>query len=317
VKRSSFVSALGTLCALSRPVSELAAATGPTVVHAASSIDDDATPFIYAIQSGLFTRNGIDADLSRSSSGAASVAGVVGGSFQIAKSSVTSLSTAHARGVPLVWIAPGGGYDSTQPQLIGIVVRADAGIKSGADLNGKTVGVSALNDYFSLAARTWADKHGGDSSTIKLTEIPMSQARAAVASGRIDAAIIVQPFFQEASADPKVRIIGDPSAALGSHLIQSVWFSSSDFVAQNPDTIDRFIRTMRDAAAYVNGHHAETADVVSKFMKIDAGPLTTRVPMAVRFIPGQIQSLIDQQAKYKMIPATFDVRDVIYPPALK
>jgi hypothetical protein len=27
--------------------------------------------------------------------------------------------------------------------------------------------------------------------------------------------------------------------------------------------------------------------------------------------------LIDLQARYKMIPATFDVHDVIYPPALR
>ncbi len=63
-------------------------------------------------------------------SGAASVAGVVGGSFQIAKSSVTSLCTAHARGLPLIWIAPGGEYDGSLPPVIGLIVRAD-----GSDQN--------------------------------------------------------------------------------------------------------------------------------------------------------------------------------------
>ena len=37
----------------------------------------------------------------------------------------------------------------------------------------------------------------------------------------------------------------------------------------------------------------------------------------VRFNPAQMQSLVDAQARYKMIPASFDVRDVIYPPALR
>jgi len=316
MKRSAFVSALGTLCLAARPLAAPAAGA-PAVIHAASSIDDDATPFIYAMQSGIFARYGIVADLSRATSGAASVAGVIGGSFQIAKSSVTSLSAAHARGLPLVWVAPGGEYDSSLPPVIGLIVRADGPIKNGADLNGKTVGVSALNDYFSLAARAWTDQHGGDSSTVKLTEIPMSQAQAAVLTGRIDSAVVVQPFFQDAAADPKVRIIGDPSSAIGAHLMQSTWFSSADFVAQNADVIDRFMRAMREASTYVNGHHAQTGDVLAKYLKIDVPPMKERIPLGVRFKLAQIQPEIDLQARYKMIPATFDVHDVIYPPALR
>jgi NitT/TauT family transport system substrate-binding protein len=317
MERSTFVASLGALAVLSRPIAARAAATAPAVIHAASSIDDDATPFIWAVQTGLLGKNGIDADLQRATSGAASVAGVVGGSFQIAKSSVTSLCTAHSRGLPLIWIAPGGEYDGSLPPVIGLIVRADGPIKTGADLNGKTVGVSALNDFFSLASRAWTDAHGGDSSTIKLTEIPMSQASAAVATGRIDAAIVVQPFFETAKSDPKLRIIGDPSSALGAHFMQSCWFTSADFAAKNADVVDRFIRVMREAATYVNGHHAETADIVPKFMKVDVEPLKVRIPLGVRFNPPQMQALIDTQARYKMIPVAFDVHDVIYPGALR
>jgi NitT/TauT family transport system substrate-binding protein len=316
MERRSFVSAVASLCAVSRAPAALAAGA-PVVVHAASSIDDDANPFIWAMQSGLFRRNGIEADLQRATSGAASVAGIVGGTFQIAKSSVTSLTVAHARGLPLVWIAPGGEYDNSLPPVIGLIVRADGPIRTGADLNGKIVGVTALNDFFSLAARAWTDAHGGDSSTIKLTEIPMSQTAAAVTTGRIDAAIVVQPFYETAKNDPKVRIIGDPSSALGLHFMQSAWFTSKDFAAQNPAAIEAFMRVMREASTYVNTHHAETADLLAKFMKIDVEPLKARVPMGLRFNPAQMQSLIDAQARYKMIPASFDVRDVIYPPALR
>ncbi|MGA2393066.1 MAG: ABC transporter substrate-binding protein [Candidatus Lustribacter sp.] len=316
MQRKTFVLGLAALGLLD-PGAIRAAVADAAVIHAASSIDDDATPFIWAIQSGLFAKNGIDADLQRATSGAASVAGVIGGSFQIAKSSVTSLCTAHARGLPLVWIAPGGEYDSSLPPVIGLIVRADGPVKTGSDLNGKTVGVSALNDFFSLAARAWTDAHGGDSSTLKLTEIPMSQSSAAVASGRIDAAIVVQPFFEEAKADPKIRIIGDPSSALGAHFMQSTWFASTDFAAKNGPVVERFIRVMREASAYVNGHHAETADLVGKFMKVDVEPLKVRIPQGVRFNPAQMQALVDVQARYKMIPASFDVHDVIYPAALR
>ena len=83
MKRRTFVAAIGAVCTANGPRDVFAAS--PAVVHAASSIDDDATPFIWAIQIGLFRRNGIDADLQRATSGAASVAGVIGGTFQIAQ----------------------------------------------------------------------------------------------------------------------------------------------------------------------------------------------------------------------------------------
>ena len=252
VKRSTFVSGMGTLCALARPLAARAAGT-PAVIHAASSIDDDATPFIYAMQSGLFRRYDIDADLQRSTSGAASVAGVLGGTFQIAKSSVTSLSAAHARGLPLTWIAPAGEYDSKLPQVIGLIVRADGPIKTAADLNGKTVGVSAIDDVFTLACTRLDRRHGGDSSTIKLTEMPMSQTRARRPKPAASTpASSSNRFSSAATGRRKVRVIGDPISGIGGHFMQSAWFTSGDFAAKNPDAIDRFIRAMREASTYVN-----------------------------------------------------------------
>jgi ABC-type nitrate/sulfonate/bicarbonate transport system substrate-binding protein len=119
-----------------------------------------------------------------------------------------------------------------------------------------------------------------------------------------------------ALADGKVRGIGDPISGIGGHFMQSAWFTSADFAAKNPDAIDRFIRTMREAATYANGHHAETGAMLLKFLNLDV-PLTSRVPLGVRFNTAQIQSVIDLQVRYKMLPATFDARDVIYPAALR
>jgi NitT/TauT family transport system substrate-binding protein len=285
-------------------------------MRAAATLDDDATPYIYAMQSGLFHKYDIDGTLSRATNGAAIASGVLGGSFECGKSGITTLCVAHARGVPLVWIAPAGEYDVNAPARVGLLVRSDGPLKSGADLNGKTLGVSGLNDVFSLAVRGWSDAHGGDSSTLKLTEIPMSQAALAAETGRLDAAVVVEPFLGAALAAGKVRSLGDPISGIGGHFMQSAWFTSADFAAKNPEAIDHFIRAMREAATYANAHHAETAGMLLKFLNIDV-PLTSRVPLGVRFNPAQIQAVIDLQVRYKMLPASFDARDVIYPAALR
>jgi ABC-type nitrate/sulfonate/bicarbonate transport system substrate-binding protein len=313
MQRNAFLASLGALSVAGRPAT---AATALATIRAAATLDDDATPYIYAMQSGLFRRYGIEADLQRAVNGASIAAGVLGGSFEVGKSGVTTLSSAHARGVPLVWIAPAGEYDSSQPGRVALVTRTDSAIKTGADLNGKTIGVSGINDVFSLGVRAWTDQHGGDSATLKLTEIPMSQAALAAETGRLDATVVIEPFLQLAVAGGKVRAVCDPISGIATHFMQSAWFTSVDFAAKNPDAIDHFIHAMREASAYANAHHAETASMVLKFINIDV-PMTSRIPLGVRFNPAQMQSVVDLQLRYKMLPAAFDVRDVLYPGALR
>src|SRR5580698_7866104 len=213
MQRNAFLAGAGALCAAASPPA-VQAATEPVVMRAAATLDDDATPFIWATQNGNFRRNGIDASITRGTSGAAIAAGVIGGAYEIGKSSITTLCAAHSRNVPLVWIAPAGEYDSSMTMRLAMIVKADSPIKTGADLNGKTIGVSGLNDIFSLTSRAWADKNGGDSSTIKLTEIPMQQAALAVEAGRIDAAVVIQPFLDAALAAGRVRVLADPNSAV-------------------------------------------------------------------------------------------------------
>lgn len=314
MQRKTFVPALAALCAA--PLA--ARAADPIAIRAAATLDDDATPFIYGMQSGLFARDGISAELERATNGASIAAGVLGGTFQVGKSGITTLCAAHANNVPLVWVAPAGEYDSRNPGRVALVVRAESPIRSGngADLNGKTLGVSGLNDVFSLAVKSWTDKHGGDSATLKLTEIPMAQSAAAVESGRLDAAVVIEPFLDVAIAGGKLRAIGDPVSGIADHFMQSLWFTSADFAAKNPAAIATFVRAMRESAAYCNAHPSETAPMLLKFLNLNA-PLSSRIPLGVRFNLPQIQATIDLQVRYKMLPARFDARDVIVPAALR
>jgi NitT/TauT family transport system substrate-binding protein len=288
-----------------------------TAIRATSAIDDPATPYLYAIESGLFRKNGIDATLERSTSGAAAASAVVGGSFEVGKASVISFLSAHVRGLPLVAVAAAGDYDAAKPTAA-LAVRPDATIRTGADLNGKIVAVSAINDLFSLAARAWIDAHGGDSSSVKFIELPMSSAAATIASGRVDAAVMVHPFLARALEAGTIRVAGDPVSALGNHHTDSLWFTTIAYAQKNPGVIDRFMRTIRDAAVYVNGHPTETAPLLTKFAKMDStDAMTHRTLQGTRLDPVNLQPMIDAAARYKTIPERFDAKDLIYANALR
>jgi NitT/TauT family transport system substrate-binding protein len=313
LSRSAFIAA----AALGTALPRLAGAQALAPLRATSAIDDAATPFLYAMESGLFRKNGFDASLERATNGAAAASAVVGGSFEVGKSSVISLLSAHVRGLPIVVVAPAGDYDSSRPSAA-LVVKADSPLRSGADFNGKTVAVSALNDSFSLSMRTWVDLHGGDASTLKLIEIPMSASAAAITSGRIDAAVLIQPFLRPALDSGAVRVLGDPVSAFGNHHTDSAWFTTTAFTQTNPDAVNRFMRAIRDAAIYVNGHPSETAYLLAKFAMVQPSDvMKMRVIQGVRLDTANFQVLIDAAARYKIIPERFEARDLIYPNALK
>jgi NitT/TauT family transport system substrate-binding protein len=215
------------------------------------------------------------------------------------------------------FVGRAGDYAGARPSAA-LAVRADSPLRSGADFNGKTVAVSALNDSFSLSMRTWVDAHGGDASTLKLIEIPMSASAAAIANGRIDAAVLIQPFLRPALESGAIRVLGDPVSAFGNHHTDSAWFTTTAFAQRNPDVVNRFMRTIRDAAAYVNGHPAETAYLLAKFAMVQPSDvMKMRVLQGTRLDTANFQVLIDAAARYKIIPERFDARDLIYQGALK
>jgi NitT/TauT family transport system substrate-binding protein len=281
-------------------------------IKAAGVPEDSATPVLWAQQSGIFRRYGLDVQLESQRSGAAIVAGVVGGAYQIGKSSLAALVIAHTKGVPIVCIAPAGLYDTANP-VIALLVKADSPFRTGADLNNKTVAVSSLNDVYTLAAKAWVDQNGGNSSTLKLLELPVTAVAEAVANGRVDAAGCAMPALQEALDGGRVKILSHFYDAIAPRFLVQAWFTTSDYAKKNPGVVRAFARGEHDGAVYANAHHQQTVDAEAKFTGIEAGVIAkmTRFTYATSLDARDIQPLIDVSAKYKVISAPYDARELI------
>lgn len=290
------------------------AAAESRTLRAASSGDDDATPFLYAQDSGLFKKAGITARLERAASGSAVAAGVVGGAYDVGKSSLLALITAHAHGVPVTIVAPAGEYDERAP-IAGLIVKANGSIRSAKDLNGKVVAVSSLNDLYTISTKAWVDQHGGDSRTLRLIELPISAVPEALEQGRIDAGNVLEPHLRFAVESGKAQVLAHPFDAIAPQFLYTAWFTTKDVAAKDRDLLERFSRVIHDAAIYANGHHAETADALSAFTKVDPKIIakSTRSTAGIVLDPRQVQPVIDAAAKYNAIAGPFDARDLIDP----
>jgi NitT/TauT family transport system substrate-binding protein len=276
---------------------------------------DDITPVLYGVRSGMFKKAGLDVQLFPASSGTAVAQAVIGGSYEVGKSSLVSLMNAHLRGLPLYLIASGAVYDSSAPYAE-LVVAADSTYKSGKDLDGKLIGVPALNDLNVVVADGWVDQHGGDSKTLKFLEIPNAAATPALAEHRIDAYVMLYPPLAEALDTKKIKILGPAYDSVGKHFVFAGWFASKAWADAHPELAKKFAAVLYQSASYANKHHAETAPMIADMTKIPVETIERmpRTDGSTSTDPKQIQPLIDAAAKYKLIPESFPAKDLIWTP---
>ena len=290
----------------------LAAQTMPQLLLAGVG-EESITPALWAAQSGMFRKAGLDVTVQPASSGTAIAAGVAGGAYTVGKSSLVAIITAHAKGLPFVFVAGGSLYDTKFPYSV-LTVKADSPFKTAADLNGKTLAVPALSDLTTFATKAWVDSHGGNSASLKLLEFPFAQIPDALAAGRVDAGFIADPVLAQALEAKKVRIFAHAFDAVAPEFMVTGWFVTSDYAAKNAATLEKFSRVMHEADAYIVAHPADAVSTLSKFANVDAAIIekSHRIGYAT-LEPKLIQPVIDICAKYKAIPAAFDAKELIAP----
>jgi NitT/TauT family transport system substrate-binding protein len=295
----------------------LAFAQTLTPVRVASSPNDDLIAVLLGLENGAFRKAGLDVTLTKANSGSAVAVAVAGGAVDIGKSSLLSVLAARAKNLPFVLVAPSGIYTAEAPTA-GLIVGVNSPIRTGHDMNGKTVGVSGLNDLTSLSTQAWVDQNGGDSKTLKFLEVPVSAIGESVASGRIDAGCLPNPGMAQAVASGKARLLAPAVSAIARRFAQAAFFSMADYVAKNKATVAAFRKVIEEGSAYANTHHAQMIPILAKFTGIDEKVIAAEPQQVVgtSLDVRLIQPLVDTAAKYGAIPGSFDARQMIDPGAL-
>lgn len=281
----------------------------------AGSASGDLITALWAAQSGIFQKYALDVDVQRMSSGSAIISAVLGNSLDLGKGSIFNLIVAHSKGVPLLLVYPSATYSTANPDA-GMLVAQDSPYHGARDLNGKTIAVSALGDFYVVMNSAWIDQNGGDAHSIKFLELPQVATVDAIVSGRVDAGTIAEPFLSQAVRSGKCRIIGYPENLAGSVSIATGYFCTAGYAAQNAAVLSRFRKAMDESVAYVNSHHAQMIPLIAKFTGLQPENVVLQSDLgssATLRDTRLIQPTIDLAAKYKAIPKGFAARDVIDP----
>ncbi len=294
-------------------------AQGLTKLRLSGSPDNDIVGALWAQQSGIFRKLGLDVEVTATNSGGVITAAVLGGSLEMGKGNLLGLLSAHIKGVPFVIEAPASLWNTDGPTSALIVVKGSR-IRTGSDLNGKTISVPALGDLYQIAISAWIDQRGGDSRTVRFLELPHRAAAEAIASGRVDCANIAEPILSDALQSGKVQVIGHAQDAIAKHFIVTGYYCAADWAAKNADVLARFRKGLYEGASYANANRAEMIPVLAKYSGVEAKVIASMTPTTVgvagQLDPHMIQPIIDAAVKYKVIPAPFPAKDLIDPNAL-
>jgi NitT/TauT family transport system substrate-binding protein len=304
----SLLGAAATLPLLSAP----AAAQSDMTVRVAYIPFEASAQLFYAKESGLWNKAGLNVELQPIAYGAAIATAVASNAVDVGYSTVMTLASAHAKKIPFTIIASANAFDVSQPPG-GMLMSASKDVRRGVDLNGKTIGTPGLNTLGEYGVRAWVDAGGGDATTLKFVELPFSEMPAALASGRIDAAFVAEPFLTPAKHS--AHTVAVEFDAIANSFLVAGWFTTTDWAKNHQRAVALFAQSMRDAVVWAQANPAKCPEILAKYLKVDQAQVasTPRTYFAKTLDPLQVQPGIDLTAKYAKF-STFPAQELIYSP---
>lgn len=278
-------------------------------------VEEAALPY-YANEKGFFKAQGLNVELTFLANGGAVSQGILGNALDVGVTNSGSISNAFIRGLPLYLLACGAVYSPKSP-IAHIAVDKNSGMKTGKDLNGKTLSVSTLKDMIQGTTLAWMEKNGGDWKTVNFVEMPPAQMAGAIAAKRIDGGVIVEPFY--AGAKDNLFTVGyNYSAVNDNKPFQTLGIAASkDWFAKNTATGKKIATAIHEAAKWANDpkNATECARMLAAYTKIDPAVIAgyPRLVFAESNSAALVQPVIDMLAKYTFIPHGFAASELFAP----
>ena len=252
-----------------------------------------------AQQRGIYAKNGIDAKISFFNTGAQSIPAMQGGAVDVLLSIPGIGMVAMERGIDLAAIFQDEIAHAAPPDSASVQVMESSPIKSLADLRGKKIGVGGLSTQNTIAVKMLLDKAGVDLSSVSMSEVPFTAMVNAIKAGHVDAVVPIDPFTTQ------LRLSG--GRVIAWNYVESVpeqplgvWFTKASFARSNPQVIDAFIRSMKEAVDYLRADESRARDEIAAYTQIDRKVLDSMplIGWSYQVKLDRWQAVVDMMVRY-------------------
>jgi NitT/TauT family transport system substrate-binding protein/sulfonate transport system substrate-binding protein len=197
-------------------------------------------------------------------------------------------------------------------------VKDDSPIKTIADLKGKTMSINTLGSGIYGPMAILLKQAGLDpAKDVKLVEVGFALSEEALRSGRVDSAVMNQPFAARMEAKGGTRKLFSLSQQQDGivHILEAC---RADFIEKNPELAKMYVRDLTLGMQKALANRDETLKVVNEVMKAPIPVLETYLLKDNDFArdPGAapnfdaIQKMLDTYVESGMLPKKLDVSEL-------
>jgi len=226
-----------------------------------------------AIEEKIFEKNGLELELVELvAGGPAGIQLVSSGSADAGLSALMAIVNASNAGLPVIGVADLQSAVKDVPLEI-FYVRKDSGINNINDLKGKKVAVNALRASFHYTWIIALEKAGMKETDVEFVTLPFGQQELALQNKTVDAIGLLTPFSGMANTNNELKVLFRDLDVFGEKQF-SLHFVNSEWARKNPETVRRFVKSLREASAFVEANQDRAREIISKYTGVDAKFIT-------------------------------------------
>jgi len=150
--------------------------------------------------------------------------------------------------------------------FVKIIARKDMGIKTGANLKGRKVGVNrGTSSHFFLEVFLMHNRLSA--SDVEMINIKTVDLPLALKNNDVDAISVWQPYSQKAK-----QLMGDNAIELPSSEIYRITFNFTtmkNFSKEHPKRLEKFLRALDKAAAFTRKNREKAQEIIAGCFNLD------------------------------------------------
>ena len=215
----------------------------------------DSAGFFVALYEGLFAKEGLHVNFTPATSSNTVINAQVKGQYDITGGNYVSYIQAEAAGQANLDIFAEGSV--MEPGTQGIYVMPNSPIKSLTGLKGKTIAINAHKNILYLLAASVLAEHGLSANSVTfVTNIPFPAMPAALKAGKIDAAVLPEPFASVAEqADGAVPLVDLDQGATTSFPVAG-YVVTKQWAEKYPRTLAAFDKALEEGQQVADSNRA-------------------------------------------------------------
>ncbi|MBF8190437.1 ABC transporter substrate-binding protein [Nonomuraea sp. K274] len=202
------------------------------------------------------------------------------------------------------------------PGVAGVVVAKGSPITTAAGLKDRTIAVNVLQALGQTLTNAHLQAAGLKPEDVKYVPVQFADQLAALSSGKVDAAWLVEPFLTAAKKSGATQVIDTTDGVTAGVPIDG-WGVTEDWLAANPKTAAAFHRALAKAQEIAGADRKAIDEVVPAYTQIpaDAAAAMTLGEFSMEADPAAVRKLADLLHGYGYLKAKVDVAGLFAPMA--